>query len=382
MILKTENNIEITNNVELDLDELKDSLLNSICENNKAFIKSQQIDDPEISIQEKYRLLNEILLNKPHSQFLSRYRHIIQPEHLQYFESRNYEGEEHFLVQHYLTEIRSANENRSQLIKNRRYCCLLKLISDKKYFSPSEMMGREPLLYDQLIGQYQTEAEKKACRRPDAKTDTLVDILFQGIDRDHNTELENKQRTEENDMMDVITLDDDEDSEDSYDSDSTDPEAAEDKRSKWGNFEEKPTEAEQPCTSSSVVKRSKKEIKQRKRLANMITAGERDLLKDEFLGIMHSNFLSGKDKEFFDYSQVDQNSEYDNIEENCQDLEDKYFDDDDSQNSAMDHEDNNTNDIVKAEESSEDDLDVYMQHIQQHLHKQEKEIFQEEFDDD
>lgn len=381
MILKTENDTVIVNSVGSDLDELKDSLLNSICENNKAFIKSQQIDDPEISAQEKYRLLNERLLNKPHSQFLSRYRHIIQPQHLQYFESKNYEGEEHFLVQHYLAEIRSANENRSQLIKNRRYCCLLKLIHDKKYFSPSEMMGREPLLYDQLIGQYQTEAEKKACRRPDAKTDTLVDILFQGIDRDHNTDLENKQRTEEIEMMEMITLDDDGDSQDSYNSDSTDPEAAEEKRSQWGNFEDKVNASEQPCTSSSVVKRSKKEIKQRKKLANLITAGERDLLKDEFLGIMQSNFLNGKDKEFFDYSQVDQNSEYDNNEENGQDLEDKYFDDD-SQNSAMDHEINSTNDVVKAEESSEDDLDVYMQHIQQHLHKQEKEIFEEEFEDD
>ena len=381
MILKSENtNTVVINNDGLDLDELKDSLLNSICENDKAYIKSQQIDDPEISIQEKYRILNEILLNKPHSQFLSRYRHIIQPQHLEYFESKNYEGEEHYLVQHYVTEIRSANENRSQLIKNRRYCCLLKLIHDKNYFSPSEMMGREPLLYDQLIGKYQTEAEKKACRRPDAKTDTLVDILFQGIDRDHNTELENKQRIEENDMMDVLTLDDDEDSQDSINSDSTDPEAAEEKRSQWGNFEEKENITEQPCTSSSVVKRSKKEIKQRKKLANLITAGERDLLKDEFLGIMHSNFLSGKDREFFDYSQVDQNSEYDNIEENGQDFEDKYFDDD-SQNSVMDQE-VNTNDVVKAEESSEDDLDVYMQHIQQHLHKQEKEIFHEEFDDD
>ncbi|CAO1330108.1 unnamed protein product [Diamesa serratosioi] len=381
MILKSENtDTFISNGDGLDLDELKDSLLNNICENNKAFIKSQQIDDPEISIQEKYRILNEILLNKPHSQFLSRYRHIILPQHLVYFESKSYEGEEHFLVQHYVAEIKSANENRSQLIKNRRYCCLLKLINDKKYFSPSEMMGREPLLYDQLIGKYQTEAEKKACRRPDAKTDTLVDILFQNIDRDHNTELENKQRTEENDMMDVLTLDDDEDSQDSINSDSTDPEAAEEKRSQWGNFEDKPNTSEQPCTSSSVVKRSKKEIKQRKKLANLITAGERDLLKDEFLGIMHSNFLSGKDKEYFDYSQVDQNSEYDNIEENGQDLEDKYFDDD-SQNSAMDQE-VNSNDVVKAEESSEDDLDVYMQHIQQHLHKQEREIFQEEFDDD
>lgn len=45
-------------------------------------------------------------------------------------------------------------------IKNRRFEALKKLITEGSYFSEEEMRKRNPLLYEQLIGQFLTEEEK------------------------------------------------------------------------------------------------------------------------------------------------------------------------------------------------------------------------------
>ncbi|CRL01107.1 CLUMA_CG014322, isoform A [Clunio marinus] len=116
-------------------------------------------------------------------------------------------------------------------------------------------------------------------------------------------------------------------------------------------------------------------MKAKKRPAHLITAGERDLLREEFLGIMYSNFLSGKDSEFFDYDTVDKNEEYDDTLEVEQDFEDKYFEGDDSNDSSIADENQEIN------EESEDELDIYMKHLENNLKREENEKFHEEFDE-
>ncbi|XP_054716866.1 coiled-coil domain-containing protein 97-like isoform X2 [Uloborus diversus] len=58
-----------------------------------------------------------------------------------------------------------------------------------------------------------------------------------------------------------------------------------------------------------------------------ITDEERALLRAEFTNIMYENFLAGKDAGF-DYSSVDDNVEYDSVQQRDIDEEEKYFDDD------------------------------------------------------
>lgn len=343
----------VSNDDLLNLDELKEALLTHICIENKAFFKSLQINDPELGYDERKEIASD-LLSKSHSKFLQRFGMSLKRQHLHYFESQSYNSIEQGEVQDSLKHINYNLSHHGSIVRNRRYSALVKLIKDKNFFSEGEMRSRDPLLYEQLIGQYQSPAEKRANRRPDPKTDTLVDVLLKGIENDLNREVENKHRVEEENML----LNDDSQASseaskaDDDDGESSDPESNHDQ---WGNFDE-------PGTSSIP--------KTRKRPAKMITAGERDLLREEFLGIMYSNFLSGKDAEFFDYSTVDENEEYDDTIETDQDFEDKYFEEDSQTSPAQQQ-------IVN--DDSEDELDIYMKHLEKNLKQQDE--FQEEFED-
>lgn len=335
----------------LNLDGLKETLLTHICTENKAFFKHQQINEPEISYDERKGIALEIL-NKSHSKFLQRFGMNMKKEHLQFFELQSYQEPEQDEVNENIKSIRWNLDHHNIIVRNRRYAALVKLIKDKKYFSESEMKSRDPLLFEQLIGQYQSVDAKRANRRPDPKTDTLVDVLLQGIDYDFNREIENRQRAEEEDM-----LQNDEDSQQTAEIKPSDSDDSPDSNhQQWGNFDNP-----EPSTSTAP--------KAKKRPVKLITAGERDLLSEEFLGVMYSNFLSGKDSDF-DYTTVDQNEEYDDIVEINQDCEDKYFEDV--------SEDSPAQQITNDEDGSEDELDIYMKHLEKNLKQQE---FQEEFDD-
>lgn len=54
------------------------------------------------------------------------------------------------------------------------------------------------------------------------------------------------------------------------------------------------------------------------------TGFSRDQLYEEFISMMEERFLKGDDKQFFDYSQIDNMSNFDRIKD--QDMEDEYFD--------------------------------------------------------
>jgi len=55
---------------------------------------------------------------------------------------------------------------------------------------------------------------------------------------------------------------------------------------------------------------------------------EKQLLRDEFLSIMQTKFLTGKDNDF-DYTKVDMSDEYDDLKLRERDEEEAYFDHDD-----------------------------------------------------
>lgn len=334
---------------------LKEEMLNHLCHQNQVFFKSQQIDDLELKLEEKLKIASDVLDSSP-SVFLSRFGHYLEFSHLNYFENQNLSSEDKYTVDFYLKELRLEHKNRSQKIKNRRYAALLNLIEKKEYFSLPQMKEREPLLYEQLVGQYKTQAEKKAELRPNPRTDTLLDVLFQGIDQDYVTDLEKKQREEETSM----NVDDSESTEGN--SESTE-ENCDFSKEHWGNLEEEPSPG--PSTSSRSPKKQKKVVQ-------MVTAAERDLLKDEFLGIMYSNFLCGKDKDF-NYQTVDENAELDNIQEEDQDKEDAYFesyDSDDAENEMKGISIENGSEKMGDASEEEDELDIYMKHIEQHLKKE------------
>lgn len=73
------------------------------------------------------------------------------------------------------------------------------------------------------------------------------------------------------------------------------------------------------------------------------TAEEKALLREEFIGQMHQRFLDGKDKDI-NYSEVDENPDYDNLDIVSRDEEDKYFDDeDDDEEEEMENDEEDEN---------------------------------------
>ena len=331
----------------LNLGDLKEAMLAHICTDSKSFFKSQQVDDPELDFFQKKTIAVEIL-NESHLKFLQRFATNIMKKHLQFFELQTYQNGEHEEISENIRNIKYALDNQKSIVRNRRYAALIKLVKEKKYFSESEMRSRHPLLFEQLVGQYQSTDKKRANRRPDPKTDTLVDVLLEGIDHDFNKAVENRQRAEEEEI-----LRNDEYIEEAEPDDSDSGEESD--HQQWGNFEDT-----EPNTSST--------IKPRKRPAKLITAGERDLLLEEFTGVMHSNFMSGKDNEFFDYNTVDNNEEYDDIFETNQDCEDKYFEDVSEDPPAQ----------PMTEDGSDDELDVYMRCLDKNLRQYEIQEFDED----
>ncbi|XP_053348327.1 coiled-coil domain-containing protein 97 [Clarias gariepinus] len=235
-------------------------------------VKSQQMGEPDLTMEEKKQLLMEQYNTKP-VVFLERYHTHLKPEHLVAFSHVSGDCR----TQYYCTEVqkrasRSANKTR---VRNHRYAALRALQKEGQYFSEEQMRFRQPLLYEQYIGQYLSEEEilqrsEEAMQKGPAG---LSDLL---IDSYQEQQLQ-KRLQEEQGQEDSATQEEEEDDEES-------PQA------EW-----KPT------------------------------AEEKVMLREEFLSQMHQRFLEGKDKDF-NYSEVDENPDYDNLDILSHDAEERYFD--------------------------------------------------------
>lgn len=345
---------------------LESDLIDHICRDPKVFYKSQQINDPELTIDEKLQILKQVL-EKSHTIFLARFGNFVKENHLRFFEQEQqtscYSPDERYEVDYYLDMIRKSHHGgREQEVRNRRYAALKQLVHEGNYFSETEMMLREPLLYDQLVGQYMTEQEKKARDAVGTKNDSLVAILFSGMDKENAESLKKEQECEENQQ------DEPDEDEDSYKE--KPPESPGFSRAQWGNFDEEEEERQKNVQQAREAKQRNKKFSIP---VNLLTAGERDLLRDEFLGTMYSKFISGEDGEF-DYSKVDESMEYDNLDILEQDEQERYFDTEDSMDTILRNKDDDDDDgggeMQQDDDSEEDDLDVYMRHLNQHLENQ------------
>jgi len=248
---------------------------------SRGFFRQQQKDEPDLNLEEKEQIVTDLLL-KNEAEFLNRYGRFLSEDLLGYFENgKSYE------VDFYLEKARQANCRfvKQQRVKNRRYQALQNMVeSGSDYFKEVEMKRRNPLLYNQLIGQYLTEEEKEAKNRPDTSNCKLSDIILEHIDITD----ERDKREEEEENENVEEFDTDSDEEDDGDND----------------------------------------------IAGTDEAG-RDLLRQEFVRAAYNSFLEGKDVGF-DYRNVDDNSELDNLDIEERDAEERYFDDEDAEERYFD----------------------------------------------
>ncbi|XP_035469898.2 coiled-coil domain-containing protein 97 isoform X1 [Scophthalmus maximus] len=251
-------------------------------------VKSQQIGDAELTLEQR----REELLHQYRSRplvFLERYHACLKPQHLLAFAHVSPDPR----AQHYCTVIqrRAAGCTNRTRVRNQRYAALRALQKEGQYFSEEQMRIREPLLYEQYIGQYLTdeevlersqdamlEGEAGEPGAPAGGAGGLAHLLLNSYqERLIQSRLQEEQEREEG------ALEEEEDEED------------DDNRVHGKEWEP--------------------------------TSEEKSLLREEFISQMHQRFLDGKDKDF-NYSEVDENPDYDNLDIVSRDAEDKYFDED------------------------------------------------------
>ncbi|MXQ96216.1 hypothetical protein E5288_WYG020195 [Bos mutus] len=243
---------------------------------------SQQQGEPDLTEPEKVAILGQLYHEKP-LVFLERFRTGLREEHLACFGHLRGDHRADF----YCAEVARQGTTRPRTLRtrlrNRRYAALRELIQGGEYFSDEQMRFRAPLLYEQYIGQYLTQEELSArtpAHRPPkpgppgTPTCPLSDLLLQGPQRRH-----------------------------------TQPQPLSVHPSHTPTLGVSPTDQRPGKDSEAWVPDSE----------------ERLILREEFTSRMHQRFLDGKDGDF-DYSTVDDNPDFDNLDIVARDEEERYFD--------------------------------------------------------
>lgn len=257
-----------------------------------SLVKSQQVGEAELTLEERRKELLQQYQRRP-LVFLERYHACLKPQHLSAFSNVSSDPR----AQHYSKVIqrRTAGCTNRTRVRNQRYAALRALQKGGEYFSEEQMRIREPLLYEQYIGQYLTDEEVLE-RSQEAMSDGvqsepgapgggaggLAHLLLNSYqERLIQNRLQEEQEREEGAEEEEEEEDDDDD----------------------GGGQTKNWEP---------------------------TPEEKALLREEFISQMHHRFLDGKDQDF-NYSEVDENPDYDNLDIVSRDAEDKYFDEDEEE---------------------------------------------------
>lgn len=169
----------------------RERMFRKIIYSPEAFFRNQQKGEADLSETEKHTICSNSFSENP-VQFLARYHRQLDSEDVGCFEdalSRTDKDDVRYELGYYLQELakkKSGTKSGNQpdaITKNRRYAALKKLISNGDYFSDYEMRERDPLLYDQMIGQYQTESEQQeAFHSGDRQASTLSSVLLDMYD--------------------------------------------------------------------------------------------------------------------------------------------------------------------------------------------------------
>ena len=165
---------------------------------SKYTVKSQQRNEPELTESEKMTILRDMFSKRPAS-FLARFGKCLGKEDLASFDHLRNNYEVNFRLKDLETLFdRKKNEIN---VRNRRYDCLQRLISDSDYFSEESMRKRCPLLYEQYIGQYLSEEEKlQRDRTAMGEEPSLSEFLLSRQERDMTEWLYEYQKEQEEGM--------------------------------------------------------------------------------------------------------------------------------------------------------------------------------------
>ncbi|KAF1803351.1 coiled-coil domain-containing protein-domain-containing protein [Mucor lusitanicus] len=212
------------------------------------------------------------------------------------------------------------------LAQNRRYKYLQQELRDSDYYSDESIQLREPVLYDQFIGQYIPARERA---KPFDNDMTLVNRIFSNMDRKfvddhlHEQKIKDEEQFEEEEEED----EEEEEEEEEDDMEKSTPvvvtkkknkEDVEMKEATLSNENEEEDEDSQDDEDSQKAADEDEDIE--------ADLGFREEQRAELIRLLEEKFLAGKDE--FDYDQVDYNEDYDDLQQLEQDIHDRYFDED------------------------------------------------------
>jgi hypothetical protein len=192
-------------------------------------------------------------------------------------------------------------------IKNRRYKAINEL---EDYFSLEEMKQRRPELYSQIIGKhYKKEGESFD------KSMKVYERILQNYDYSTYTEriMTERETEEPEENIPQETEEEDEDKDFEYFIEKNK------KESKPEILEISPQEVYHLEIDNENI-----EMKVESNLQKL--ENEKDYLIQFFTSEMKRMFIEGEDEEFFDYSKVDKDESFDDIDQMLMDSEEKYFD--------------------------------------------------------
>ncbi|KAJ0000784.1 hypothetical protein NQD34_005804 [Periophthalmus magnuspinnatus] len=245
-------------------------------------VKSQQIGEAELTLDQRREELLQQYKSRP-LVFLEKYHNSLKPEHLAAFAHVSSDPR----TQHYskVIERRATGCTNKTRVKNHRYAALRSLQKEGGYFSEEQMRRREPLLYEQYIGQYLTDEEV---------LERSQEVWQEGTSEGSGGLAHLLLNTYQERLL-QNRLQEEQEREDGAQEEEEEEEEEDGREKEW-----------EP------------------------SAEEKAQLREEFISQMHQRFLDGKDEDF-DYSEVDENPDYDNLDIVSRDAEEKYFDEDDDE---------------------------------------------------
>lgn len=186
--------------------------------------KSLQADEPEPTNEEKIATMARVAEGDP-GLFLSRWGQYLPRAILEYFQPlrgmlynqtsylKSTDIEQYsdldYEVDFYLQRLMDEpSKPQQRIVSNRRYEYLKRHLRESSYFSDESMQQREPVLYEQYVGQYQSEQEKTM---PFANDVTLVQRVLSNIDRHYASEQVRKQKIIEEEQFEEEEESEDED---------------------------------------------------------------------------------------------------------------------------------------------------------------------------
>lgn len=275
-------------------------------------IQSQQRGDEDMCLQDKVHILTQLFSEKP-AIFLERFHRVLHTDDLPCFSHLSHIYE----VEFYMGEVtKMSNAKASKIQKrNRRYEALKKLESEGEYFSDEQMRSRDPLMFEHYIGQYLTDEERLKMKGEIDQSDLKLSTILTEFMEESDIKLLHQMQKEDEEMI--------EEEEEEEEEDDDEDEDEEENSGMEQDSNEVIAENDLPSTSTDVS--TSQQGSSPKRKVKIIPEEERELLRQEFRHHMQEKFLKGADKDF-DYSQVDNNVEYDSLDIRGRDEEENYFD--------------------------------------------------------